>query len=232
MFRARAWFIAGWITVGGIVGLALLAGPSSIVACTTQVREVPEPEGWRAWPVTSESSMGGLGVCPDSSVTRVTRALAEATVAPRVDRRVWLRQNRDQGLVVIASVPTAQEAPSERFVLAFHAEHGRRLAFASRGAAAGAGVLGLSMALMLTGLVVARRRLRPAASREGASVSHGAAPYRRSTRPEAPDGTDAARSASAIEALRSSLLAVAAVLGVSAVVAGGLLVREVLRTLL
>jgi len=155
---------------------------------------------------------------------------------------LWLRQDPASEIFVVAGAPRREEAPRERFVTAFRREAGWLLAFKSTRAAACSATLGLALAVLIAGLVAARRRLRAAgalaeSSREAfLALSSGPPSYRRvptALARDAEDRTHQARSAEgmrhAVGALRTALIGVAGLVALFLVCAGGVALREWVR---
>jgi len=158
--EVRGWFVAAWASVLLLVALAIGIAPSSIAVWDSTLTGVPEPEGWRTWPLADTATVQH-GVCAGG---RWFGGGSKACVPEAAGgTETWIRRAPDGRTFVVAGVATHDQAPEERFVWAFERTAGRRLSFTSRGAAACIATLAGGLALLALGLGVARRRLRRAA---------------------------------------------------------------------
>lgn len=234
--RARAWFLGAWVCLALLVAILGWVAPHGVVVCRATLVAVPEPAGWRDWPLADPKAAWG-GACPGDGVARE----GWYGDGPGPPER-WIRHDTSSGVFVVGGAPRAEEAPRERFVSAFRREPGGGVAFTSAEAAVCCLTLGLALAVILVGLAAARRRLRAAGALAASSrdahlaLSAGPASYRSAPAPrarEALEGAYDARSAEgarlAIGALRTSLLAVLGLFAVFLVCAGSFVLREWVR---
>ena len=232
--RDARWFAWAWVVLLALGIAGVLSTSTLVVRCS--LTEVAEPTGWRDWPLEPLERSRALlddgqlttGVCPGGALSLAPYGVHEgAPVA------AWVRSNPARDTFVVAAQPTREEAPRERFVAAARPAFGWHLAQPSREGAAGIAIVLLSLAVMIAGLLVSRRRLRdsdeqglPAAS----GVLGGPHSYRVSSPAHALPAAPAAKPSPA-QAIRTALVAVAALFGVGLAGAGCALALDVLRAL-
>jgi hypothetical protein len=235
--RLRRWLLRAWAVIAVLSSALVVAGSKLVIPCRIVLRQVPEPLQWREWPLASRPFADGGRVCPDGS-SEARRLLATATRETRAGEPFWLRYDANASTFVIASRPSADDGPRERYVLAFHSERGNRYAVTSTGALAGFAAIGLSLCVMLMGVAAAYRRRRGDGASAGPvlvtsyRVAGGRDDVGLGSAEERQRNQQAARADRAITAIRAALLAVGAVFGVSVVAAGVVLASEVLRALM
>ncbi len=236
-----AWFTWGWVCAAVLAAALVLLARIGVVVCDGVLRLEPEPGNWRSWRLGAgglgieRGEVTGPGVCPSGRVSLAS--WFAGTDDGRVRGMPWLRSDEGAGVVVVAGAPLSAEAPRERFILALARHPTTRVAFTSTPRAMALGLVGASLATMLTGLGLAYRRRRAAWSPDGGSLSAGPGSYR--DPPEAPPTRERDRSAlpeayadRAVRPIRVALIAVAALLGIGLIGGGLFILGEVLRVVL
>jgi hypothetical protein len=154
--EVRGWFIAAWGCLAALVAVAAWVVPRCIVICDATLTEVREPQAWRAWPIANTNALQGTCVRErdrDDGMSRAGVHLFDVAWGG------WVRQDAASDVFVFAAAPLSEEAPNERFIQAFSKRPEKQLVFPRRRDAASIGAIGLALALLVAGILVARHRL-------------------------------------------------------------------------
>jgi hypothetical protein len=179
----RPWVIA-CVVAALVLGAALFSMMNrDLVACRNDLVEVPEPEGWRAWPILPD--LGGYriesepGACVGHGLQcgMIETELRNASLCPRggVSLDGWFDGNiyqspseialrESNGTFVAAGHSGMSPSDEERFVIAFRPRTGPpHLVFQHLRVAGACLVLALALLRLLAGGFKARRLVRRAA---------------------------------------------------------------------
>jgi hypothetical protein len=224
----RAWFVAAWVCLAVLAGVALWATSTCIALCRATVSQVAEPAGWREWP-RSDRSVLCAGACPDVPYSKCD--VAQLLSGGESVGLAWDRHEPGTDLFVIAGPPWKEEAPREHCWTALRRTTGWRVMYRADNALVVLPSLGLALAAMTAGFAVARRRLRAGSGLltsehdTRAALASGAPTYRVSPAPPGPPPSIQARLAAtkgargARRAIVVALVAVLAIFGLTVVLA-------------
>jgi hypothetical protein len=170
------------VAVLGIGSLFAEAVKRDVVVCEESLPPVPEPTGWKSWPVAPE--LGGfglsywlalpkyqrgyndvslveLGVCPGDGASLEPWFVGEPgdpSSSQRHPSELRVRHSPDGAVHVVSG--RVDGAGPEQFVTAFRRHRERRVALLSWRAAACLGIDALAFVVLLAGIVRAVRKLR------------------------------------------------------------------------